>query len=223
MNKKIVVSVFLIILIVIGGFIFIKKRRPPLEKEFNVSNTGFITSFKSNIRDDIDGLVLKTEKGNIDLGFFPHEASRVKNVADIGDKVSVIYNTKAQHKNDKDNKLDYKLLMISNLKTNKTEDLYGVRPPHPPFEHGIDVKMEIKEYKFQNNANGQKNGIISENYFIDIEPNMLEEIEPNLKNAKNIIIRGKKRSENSGFKNQYDYLLINAHSIEIDGKTFLLR
>lgn len=208
--------------LLLGGIVFEINRGarffkpPPLEK----TDSGIIADFKSNNHDDIDGIVLKTKTGTLDLGFFPHQASLVLNVAKKGDEVSVVFDDNDKHRNDKDQKLDSRILIITNLKNHYTLDLREGHPP--PFDKGINTELVVESFIVHLDEKGNENGIVANNYFIEISPDMMKQIKPMLKAAKKILVKGKKRSNTDNYINHEKYGLIKADSITLDQATYLL-
>ncbi len=204
-------------------FVIIRREKRAFESTFNTSSLGKIVGFKANHKDHIDAIILDTKKGEISLGFSPHEAHSVLDIAKKGDEVSVLFNTKNQHRNERDQKIDYRLLTISNLKTHNSVDLREKMPP--PFDMGkdIDIDIDIKNFKFYFDDKNNEKGLIYNNYFIDIKPDLMRQIRPFIEKAKKITIKGKQSIEDSHVVNYYGYITVKPDLVTIDNRTYLLK
>ncbi|MBC7474277.1 MAG: hypothetical protein H7263_08300 [Candidatus Sericytochromatia bacterium] len=219
-RKYIFITLFVTLSIL---FVIIHKEKKAYESTFNTSTLGKIVGFKANNRDHIDAIILLTKSGAIPLGFPPNEAHTVLNVAKKGDQVIALFNTKNQHTNDRDKKTDYRLLKISNLKTHSSVDLTEKIPP--PFDLGkdIDIEVDLNKLKFHFDNKNRAKGLIYNNYFIDIKPELMEQIKPFIDKAKTITIKGKQSIEDSNFVNYYGYLTVKPDLITIDNRSYLLK
>jgi hypothetical protein len=207
------ILIILLLISACGLLFFCKKARHHFFKGEVISSMGEIIRLQPNPRGDIDGIIIKTKDREITLGFPPHLASDVLAIADIGDKVSVLYEDEPHHH-------DSRLIAINNPSRHKSFDLHAHQPPR--LDSGQDISLTITDYKFNVDDRNNPNGIIYNNYLVEIKPHLLEQLIPLIEKAERINVKGRIRNREKGFVNKHRYKIIKAFSIELDKKTYLL-
>lgn len=209
--KQIIRAVFLlsgVVLVIIYFFSNAPKPTKPIQNKI-IANA-VIKDYLSNNSGDIDEVVFNAGSTDQSVHFPPHTASQIMGHFAKGDTVTVSQNYR-EHGPGRPAEL------TSLQKNDQILVIKNIRPPLIPVTDS--VSLDIIRFKFQSDNKNNVTGIITDEYFIPLPPNLLKAYETL---PKSITVKGFLRDANSGFVNIYRLRLLKPYSVTINNTHYIL-
>lgn len=195
-------------------FYLARKKEVPAPGRVESEMTGIINNVLVNEHQDVDGLEIESNGQIFKVKFPPHCAAAILATAARHDSVHFVGRTAKEHN-------EYRLVSLSNLKSNQSVEVERLRPPAP--SEGKVAEITITHPRVALNSNNDATGLISGDILVEIKPHVMKTILPLIQNDATIIVKGIERTSSEGFVNVGHHRIIHAISVEVNNKTYIVR
>ncbi|MBO0948466.1 hypothetical protein [Fibrella forsythiae] len=193
--------------------------------------SGRVLGYLSNRIGDYDGLRLRTGATEIHLFFPPHTAAKVRQLAGVGQLVTV--DVEPGHGRPEHPRagfghpaeavgsvvLAYRLNQVRNVRSGALLQLWNLPPPPP--QSGRLVQTEGRLVGDRHDENGQLVALLTDKYLVELKPHQAEQISSLLEGVQRLGVAGYERTTD-GFVNQTGLPVLHPTALTIRGQTFAL-
>lgn len=182
--------------------------------------SGTVKGYAANREGDIDKLLIQTTSNIFSVHFPPHTANTLLTFAGKGTVVCIEAHRRPAGPADDALSSAYELV---SLEKEGAAAIIRPRDIHPlPPSTGRQVELS-GPFISKNDSNQQQYGFIQMNKLVVLPPHTRQSLEPLLKKAKTISVRGYERDARSGFVNMEGLTVVRPYQVIINGVTYDVR